>query len=135
MKYDIFKLEPIKTLGKPGELVNIDLNKICSNYNFTIHKCFYINELDSILSRGNHSNYNASEILICTMGSFMIKLHDGEKEEIFFIRQNEAIFINKDIWIEFFEFKNCVILVLVNILNEKSSCYNFEDFLKKKYIK
>ena len=132
LKYKQFTLKPIKTEGKPGELVDLDISNICleNNLNFNISKCFYINELNSKLSRGNHSNYNASEILICLKGSFEIKLHDGKEETSFKLNKNDAIFINKNIWIDFYNFNDCVIMAFVNIfINDKSSCYDFNDFL------
>jgi hypothetical protein len=133
MNYFIFNFDTIITDGKPGELVDLDINKICieNNINFTISKCFYVNELNSNLSRGNHSNENASEILVCLNGSFIIKLHDGKNEEKIEIHKNQAIFINNNIWIEIYDFKNCIIMGFVNILkNNKKSCYNFDEFIK-----
>jgi dTDP-4-dehydrorhamnose 3,5-epimerase-like enzyme len=134
--YKKFILNPIITEGKPGELVDLDINKICleNNINFSISKCFYVNELNSNLSRGNHSNENASELLVCMNGSFIIKLHDGENEEMFEIKKNQAIFINNNIWIEIFNFKNCI-MGFVNILkNNKKSCYDFNEFIRNKKI-
>jgi hypothetical protein len=132
IKYKLFSLNPIKTEGKPGELIDVDINKICleNNLQFTITKCFYINELNSNLSRGNHSNYNASEILICLTGSFELKLHDGKEGKNFILCKNDAIFINKNIWVEFYNFNECIIMAFVNIsLNNKTSCYDFNEFL------
>jgi hypothetical protein len=132
VKYKKFTLMPIVTDGKPGKLVDLDINNICIEHNFlfTISKCFYIYDLDSKMSRGNHSNSNASEILICLKGSFEIKLHDGKEEQKFSMNQNEGIFIDKNIWIEFYDFKDSIIMAFVNILpNEKNSCYDFNDFL------
>lgn len=132
--YKKFTLIPIKTEGKPGELVDINLNNICreEKINFNTTKYFYVNELNSKLSRGNHSNSNASEILICLKGAFEIKLHDGKKEEIFKIVKNEAIYINKNIWIEFYNFNDCVIMGFVDIdinSEKKYSCYDLNEFL------
>ena len=135
LNYKKIILNPIITEGKPGELVDLDINKICleNNINFSISKCFYVNELNSNLSRGNHSNENASELLVCMNGSFIIKLHDGENEEIIEIEKNQAIFINNNIWIEIFDFKNCIIMGFVNILkNNKKSCYDFNEFIRNK---
>ena len=135
VKYKTFKLEPIITDGKPGELVDIDINKICleNNFIFNVSKYFYINNLNSHLPRGNQSNYNVSEILICLTGSFEIKLHDGTNTEIFKLNKNDAIYINKNIWIEFYNFNECIIIAFINILNnDKRSCYNFDEFILNK---
>ena len=82
--FKLIQLNPIETEGKPGKLTEVNLKHICKEYNleFTLYKCFYVNELNSPESRGNHSNNNVSEILICLQGSFEIKLHDGKKETI-----------------------------------------------------
>jgi len=135
INYKKFKLNPIITDGKPGELIDIDINKICleNNFIFNVSKYFYINNLNSNLPRGNHSNYNASEILICLTGSFEIKLYDGTNTEIFKLNKNDAIYINKNIWIEFYNFKECIIMAFINIFNnDKRSCYNFQDFISNK---
>jgi hypothetical protein len=133
--YKRFDLQTIKTNNKPGELVDIQRNitAFClkNNIIFNISKCFYITNLHSALSRGNHSNINASEVLICLSGCFEIKLNDGKEENIFSLKKDDAIFINKNIWIDFYNFVDCIILVCVCIDNtdNKNSCYDFDEFL------
>ena len=133
--YIFFKLNTIETENKPGKLVDLTLKNICKNINiqFNISKIFYINDLNSNLSRGNHSNNNASEILLCLNGSFNIKLINKNSNKILTINKNEAIFIDKNIWIEFYNFNNCIILGLVDIdlNNDKDSCYNFDEYINK----
>jgi len=130
-QYKLLSLCPIETPGKPGKLVDLDIAKIClqNNINFIIRKCFYINDLDSPSSRGNHSNDNASEILVCLTGSFSIVLFNGKETVIFEMKKNDAIFIDKNIWIKFCDFKECVIMAFVSVeLNEKHSCYDFSQY-------
>ena len=136
---DLYKkiiLKPIETNGKPGKLAEININNICleNNIVFNTSKYFYVNDLDSNLSRGNHSNNNASEILICLQGSFDIKLNNGTNEVILKINEHEGIFIDKNIWISYYNFKNCVILAFVSIYKnkkEKESCYDYDEYLNK----
>lgn len=130
--YKLIKLNPIKTNGKPGMLTEVNINKICRDNDlvFNVYKYFYINDLNSTESRGNHSNNNASEILICLQGSFEIKLHNGIEEIIIKLNQNEAIYIDKNIWITYYNFNNCVIMAFVSIYaTDKESCYDFNKFL------
>lgn len=131
-----YKLDYIITENKPGKLVNLDINNICKKHNldFNYNKIFYINDLNSLNSRGNHSNSNATEILICLDGQFDIYLYDGinnteYKDTIF---KDEYIFIDKDVWIEFNNFKNAVILVFVDIdyIINKKSIYSKEKYLE-----
>lgn len=135
--YKVFNLESIETKDKPGSLVNIKINEICKKeqIEFTQTGMFYLNNLNSNESRGLHSNGSVSEILICLSGSFTIKLNNRKNEEIIKITQNDGIFIDKDIWIEFYQFNNCVILVLLNNNHPpKHSYYNFDEYMKIKSI-
>jgi hypothetical protein len=131
-----FKLNPIETEGKPGKLIDIDLYNISKSLNiqFKLSKCFYINDLNSNLSRGKHSNNNASEILICLNGSFEIKLNNRIYEETFLINKNEGIFIDSDIWIDFYNFNDCIIIAFVDINYDKysikDSCNDFNKYIK-----
>ena len=131
--YKLIKLTPITTEGKPGNLIEFNINKICkeNNIDFNIYKCFYVNDLDTIEgTRGNHSNKNATEILVCLQGTFEITLYNGKKEEVIKINKNDAIFIDKNIWIKYYNFKNCVIMAFVNVdITEKESCYDFKEFM------
>jgi mannose-6-phosphate isomerase-like protein (cupin superfamily) len=135
INYKKFKITTIKTDGKPGELVDIQTNvdTFCleNNVGFHISKCFYITNLASALSRGKHSNRKASEVLICLTGRFEIKLHNGKAQETFVLEQNDAIFINRNIWIDFYNFTDCIILAFVCIdePDGKFSCYDFNEFL------
>ena len=109
-KYKLIDFKPISTEGKPGALTEINMRKICKDNDllFDVYKCFYVNDLNSEQSRGNHSNTNACEILICLQGSFEIKLHDGTDYKII----------------------NCVVLAFVSIyVSDKESCYDFDTFL------
>jgi len=134
-KYKLFNLNMINTLNKPGSLANIDIKKISQELkiDFIATKSFYINNLDSEKSRGNHSNSNINELLICLSGEFEIKLFDGKKEEKYVIKENSGIYVPKNIWIEFYNFKKCVLLVYTDLKDDeiKHSIYSKEEFIKK----
>ena len=127
-------LEPVETRGKPGKLTEISLSKICleNGIEFEPTNHFYVTDLDSTESRGNHSNSNASEVLICLRGSFDIKLHDGKSEVVVSLKQHEGIYVDRDIWLSYYNFRDCVVLAFVSVgHSEKESCCEFSDFLKK----
>ena len=130
----LINLNPIITENKPGQLVNLNISEICKNNQliFNPNHSFYINDLNSDQSRGNHSNSNASELLICLSGKFDIQVFNGIKYEKYIITTNNGIFIPKNIWIEFNNFENCIILAYVDIdiTIEKKSIYNLEDYKK-----
>ena len=131
-----FKLQSIITKEKPGELVNIDIKTICKQNNIEMNpnNIFYITDLNSIKSRGQHSNSNVQEILICLQGSFEIKLNNGNNEYNYLINKNEGIYVARNIWLDFYNFKNCVIIVFAEIdaTIKKESIYNYSEF--KKFI-
>lgn len=133
-KYKLFNLNIINTINKPGTLVNIDINKINQHLkiNFQATKTFYINNLNSKESRGNHANTNINELLICLSGNFEIKLFDGKIEEIIIVKENSGIYIPKNIWLEFYNFKNCVILAYTDVKDnqEKKSIYDKNEYIK-----
>jgi hypothetical protein len=131
-KYKLISLNPISTEGKPGALTEINMRKICKDNDllFDTYKCFYVNDLNSEQSRGNHSNTNACEILICLQGSFEIKLHDGTDYKTFKLEANQGLFIDKNVWISYYNFINCVMLAFVSIyVSDKESCHDFDTFL------
>lgn len=127
-----FTLESIVTEGKPGSLCDINLDKIEKdlNINFKPNQFFYLTDLNSYNSRGKHSNSNVQELLICLEGSFDINLNNGKHETKYNIRKNEGVYIGRNIWLDFYNFKNCIIFVLAEIDNEikKKSIYDFTEF-------
>ena len=129
----IFNIQSIITENKPGKLSIVDIDEICriNNIKFKPNRIFYLNDLNSTKSRGKHSNKNASEILICLSGSFEIKLNDSINEKIYTIEKDNGIYIPKNIWLDFYNFKNCIILVFVDIdySIEKKSIYNYDEYL------
>lgn len=137
MWYKKIELKPIITKNKPGELIDLDINKICFNngINFTLTKCFYITNLNSNKSRGNHSNENAKECLFCSNGSFDIFLHNGNEKISLKMKENDLLYISNNVWIEMNNFVNCNILAFVCLLvPQKKSCYDFSKFITNNHI-
>lgn len=155
---NIIKLEYLKKIllpafvtdDKPGALLNINISKIVelinntlpSPINFSENNRFILNDLNSIMGRGHHSNNNISEIFICLSGSCVLELFDGLEKYTFTIKKNECIYIPDNIWLDFYNFNNANILVLTSKIaseleNEffiKSSVYNMEEYLTKNNI-
>jgi hypothetical protein len=129
-----FNIESIKTVNKPGELCPFNIHEISKKLgiNFKINNLFYITDLNSIKSRGNHANTNTSEIIICISGSFDIECFDGKEKFNYNLKKNEALYIPNMIWLSFYNFKECILLVLTSItpIIEKESIYDIEEFKK-----
>ena len=128
-----FNLEPIITPGKPGALVNFNIQKTCENLNifFNPNHSFYINDLNSNKSRGNHSNSNANEVLVCLSGSFDLMLFNGKETKNFVIEKNSGIYIPNNTWVELNNFKNCIIVAYVEVVNKKESIYDYDEYKKQ----
>lgn len=131
--YIHFELKSIHTENKPGKLIDLNFKRICRELNlqFQLSKCFYLNDLNSYSSRGKHSNLNCTEILICMNGTFDIKLNNGEDFVIIHMKKNNGIFIDKNIWIDIYNFKDSIIAGFVDIDfdENKNSCYDFEEYI------
>lgn len=130
----VFDLKPIVTENKPGELINVSIKDICRELDieFEPNNQFYINKLNSSSSRGNHSNNNVNELLLCLSGSFEIKLFDGKETKIVNIKANQGVYIPKNIWIEYSHFENCIIFVFVELLGNNKECiYNIEEYKRQ----
>lgn len=131
IKFELIDLPIVKTDNKPGNLVNLNIDNIKEKYNFKETNRFYLNDLNSVRGRGRHSNQNVREIFVCLSGKCNLELFNCYKKEYIYINQNQAIFIPNNIWIDFYNFKDCIILVLVenNEPLEKKSIYNLKDYL------
>ena len=133
MNIQKIKFEKKHVSDKPGFLYPINIHEINKklNLNFKINNLFYITELNSINSRGKHANKNTSEIIICIKGKFDLFCFDGKTKTKYILNSNEAIYIPKMIWLDFNNFKDCIILVLTNIepVIEKESIYNIQEYI------
>ena len=129
-----FFLRQIETENKPGILCPLNIEDINNklNINFNINNLFYIKDLNSLKSRGNHANINTREILVCVKGSFDIICFDGNNKRKYSLKETECIYIPELIWLDFNNFKDCIILVLTSIkpFINKNSIYNKEEFIK-----
>jgi len=126
-------LPPIRTPGKPGYLCDLDVRAICAGFGvtFTITKCFYINDLDSNLPRGGHSNMNAAEAVVCLRGSCNVFLHNRQSGTHITLVENQLLYIREDSWIELDKFEDCTLLVFVDIRDDsgKRRCDNFDTYI------
>lgn len=156
---NIIKLEHLKklslpaivTIGKPGTLLNVNISKLIELINDTLpfpinfreNNRFILNDLNSIMGRGHHSNNNISEIFICLSGSCTLELFDGLAKSTFTMKKNEFIYIPNNIWLDFYNFiNNTNILVLTSKIEKevvydffiKSSIYNMAEYLTQNDI-
>tara|TARA_Y100000389_G_C17377810_1_gene472634 strand:- start:13 stop:426 length:414 start_codon:yes stop_codon:yes gene_type:complete len=131
-----FTIPHIKTKNKPGILCPLKIQDINQkiHVDFTINNLFYITDLNSLESRGKHANTNTEEILICIKGSFNLECFDGKNKYNYTLKEHDAVYIPKMVWLDFNNFKECIILVLTSItpVIEKESIHDIDEFIKLK---
>lgn len=78
---------------------------------FEVKNVFFIKDVPSGASRGNHSNVNSHELLICIKGSFTVTI---DHEKVFNLENSEkALLVPHKHWIELSKFsEGAVCLVL-----------------------
>lgn len=96
-----------------GKLVVVEGGK---DIPFHIARAFYIYGSDSAVVRGQHANLASEFVLINVNGSSKVKVDDGDKSEIFELREpHTGIYIPRMMWKEMYDFSpDSVLLVLSN---------------------
>lgn len=114
------KLPAISTKNKPGKLTPIDIGTIVKTLeiDFKLDRMFYVSELDSkdediSSKRGCHANRYIKEVIVCINGECCVKTFNGKKWDQTKLTKNMCTFIDANIWIEYGDFVNCILLVLI----------------------
>lgn len=116
--------------GNRGKLVSIESNK---NIPFSIDRVFYIFGTDTDNTvRGKHANKESEFVMVCLSGSCKVLVKDGVRSKEFLLDSpHKGIYLPKMIWKEMFDFsKNCVLLVLSNMLYDSNEYINdFDEYI------
>lgn len=138
-----FELKQCVTHGKPGILVPVNVKEMNKKLKlsdpFRMDRLFYINETDLDGTddekeyeneddnnrakckknvRGLHANKYIREIMICMNGSCDVNLFNGKCWTNYKLRRNQYIYISENIWVEYGNFENnCLLMVLVQDLD------------------
>lgn len=116
-----------------GGLVAIENGPNCP---FEVKRCFYIFDTQGEnVSRGAHANYNSQFLLVALSGSCKVMVDDGkEKNEFTLNSPTNALYLNKMVWKEMFEFSNNTVLLVVSseLYDESEYIDSYDDFLKVK---
>lgn len=104
---------------------------------FEIKRIYFISKATPKLPRGFHAHKKTQQVLFCIQGSIKLLIDDGKnQEEVKLNRPNTALFIDKMIWHQMYDFrKNTILLVLASgVFDEKDYIRDYESF-KKRLIK
>lgn len=128
-----YKLIDLKVFGdERGKLVALEGKHRGGGIPFDVKRVFYIFDTKGEVSRGCHANRNSQFLLIPISGSCRVKIDDGSNSNIVLLNNpHRALYINKMVWKEMFEFSyNAILLVVTNTLyDENEYIRNYEEFL------
>ncbi len=121
----IIKLSELNILGdNRGSLVALES---LNNVPFDIKRVYYIYNTLTDIARGFHAHKQLQQLAICVSGSCTFVMDDGiAREEVILNEPNKAIFIDKMIWHEMYNFTpDCILLVVA------SDVYDELDYIRK----
>ena len=105
------------------------LDNIEEKLPFPVKRIFYIqNAVGSV--RGGHRHFYTQHAVICLVGSCIVTIHDGEKEEeIFLNRPDQCLVIDTNDWHTMHHFSsNAILLALA------STTYDPTDYIYQPYV-
>ena len=103
-----------------------------NNVPFEIKRTFYIYNTKPSAPRGAHANRNSEFLMVVLSGSCKVMITDGTNKEIIELnRPNQALYIDKMLWKEMYDFSyNAILLVLSNEkYNENEYIRNYDEYL------
>lgn len=127
-----YKVINTKSFGdEQGRLVSFEKGVNCP---FEVKRAFYIYDTKGETSRGCHANRNSEFLLIAINGSCKIKIDDGKSKEIIELTNPyTALYLDKMLWKEMYDFShNAILLVLASTnYDEHEYIRNYDDYLKE----
>ena len=99
---------------------------------FEVKRIYYIVGTKEGVSRGKLAHKNLEQVLVCVNGNCNILLDNGKEKNVVKLSEaNKALFINKGIWREMFDFSPDCVLVSVNneYYSEDEIIRDYNEFL------
>lgn len=126
-----YKLYDLKDFGdERGSLIPLEGG---NNVPFEVRRAFYIYDTKPSTPRGAHANKQSEFLLVVISGSCKVLIDDGKNKEIVELnRPNQALYLDKMIWKEMYDFSyNAIMLVLSNCKYDDSEYIrNYDDYIK-----
>ena len=96
---------------------------------FPIKRIFYIQQASGSV-RGGHRHYFTQHAVVCLVGSCVVTIHDGQREqEIFLTRPDQCLIIDTNDWHTMHHFSpNAILLALA------STTYDPTDYIYQPYV-
>jgi dTDP-4-dehydrorhamnose 3,5-epimerase-like enzyme len=111
MHYKVYDL--VDTGDDRGGLIPFEKGM---NVPFEVRRAFYIFNTRPGTARGSHANRNSQFLFVVISGSCKVKIDNGvEKSVAELNRPNQALWLDKMVWKEMYDFSyNAILLVLSN---------------------
>jgi len=121
MHYKVYDL--VDTGDDRGGLIPFEKGM---NVPFEVARAFYIFNTRPGTARGSHANRNSQFLFVVISGSCNVKINNGIEQSIITLnRPNQALWLDKMVWKEMYDFSyNAILLVLSN-----------EKYDEKEYIR
>ena len=130
MKYELKELQAYE--DKRGNLIAFEKGSNCP---FDVRRCFYIYDTkDGSVVRGAHANRRSEFMLIVIHGSCRVRIDTGkEKDEVLLDSPKTALYLNKMVWKEMFDFSDgAVLMVLSNEpYDESEYIRDYDEYIKE----
>ena len=130
MKYELKELHAYE--DKRGNLIAFEKGANCP---FEVRRCFYIYDTkDGSVVRGAHANRRSEFMLIVIHGSCKVRIDTGkEKDEVLLDSPKTALYLNKMVWKEMFDFSDgAVLMVLSNEpYDEAEYIRDYDEYIKE----
>jgi dTDP-4-dehydrorhamnose 3,5-epimerase-like enzyme len=98
---------------------------------FPVKRIFYIQNASGSV-RGGHRHFFTQHAVICLVGSCTVTIHDGKREQEFFLtRPDQCLIIDTDDWHTMHHFSsNAILLALASTLYDPTD-YIYEPYANK----
>ena len=103
---------------------------------FEIQRIFFLHEFKPGSVRGNHATLN-DQCIILIAGSCRIRIHDGEKETVFFLDEPmHGVYVPSMSWREIYDCDENTILAVLSDKHYDPDDYvrDFEEYLRQRAV-
>lgn len=113
---------------KRGALIAVDHNDLP----FTPMRDFCINRVPPTTIRGGHAHYDTRQFFLCTSGSIIVYLHNGERCWIVYLKAGQGVYIPPMTWgTEFFIKQSSATVYADRGYNRSDYITDWKVFLKE----
>lgn len=109
------------------------LTAINRDLGIDVKRIFYIKDVPSGDTRGNHAHRKNTQILICMHGEILITLDDSKSKKEILLKEGQSLMINRMTWAtqRYKTGKDILLVLCSEEYNEDDYIRQYEQFLKE----